>query len=371
MIKLFYFLLFLPLFSISQISFSEQYIDLGNIKEAYEIKGDVVLTNTSSKKIFLMRADADQGVKIYTTKKTLLPNDTCLLVISFIPEHNGKFKKKINLVSTDKETPYELTLAGNIATVKTNDKMACVYFGKRKTNPVSINEEPIVIPNTPVKRDNSNKLPRSSEPLIITGTPKPELPLKEVVIDKFSKENYKPNNILFLLDISSSMRDSLKLPIMKTALHRLIDAARDIDTISLVTYASKVNLLSEAICGTNKQNLHTLVDSLKAKGMTSGRTAILFSQLLSQKHFIEEGNNQIIMASDGEFKFERDDFLTWKKRQQEKKIIITTVAFGEDKTALRNLKDIANKGEGSFIHLNQKSGSEETLLEEIKLRSKK
>ena len=53
-------------------------VDLGTIADAYEIKGDVILKNTYLKKIFLMRADADQGVKVFTSKKTLLPGDTCL-----------------------------------------------------------------------------------------------------------------------------------------------------------------------------------------------------------------------------------------------------------------------------------------------------
>src|SRR3954467_3378510 len=98
----------------AQLVFSEQAIDLGPIPEAYEIKGDVILKNTSAKKLFLMRADAERGVRIYTSKKTLLPDDTCLLIISFIPESSGKFKKKIDLVTSDKATPYTLSIAGNV-----------------------------------------------------------------------------------------------------------------------------------------------------------------------------------------------------------------------------------------------------------------
>lgn len=375
--KLFFLLLLLPVLCFSQISFSDQNIDLGAIKEAYEIKGDIVLTNTSAKKIFLMRADADQGVKIYTSKKTLLPADTCLLVISFIPESNGKFKKKIKLIATDKETPYEISLNGSIANVKINDRMACVYFGKRRGSPVSVKENPIIMPETATKKNEPGKAPASAETPRVTVTPK-AAPIKEEIKaetkdigNNFSETNYKPNNILFLVDISSSMRDSLKLPLMKTALHKLIDEVRNIDTISFVTYATKVKIIKEAVSGADKATLHTLVDSLRAKGMTAGKTAILFSQQLAQKHFIKNGNNQIIIATDGEFKFEQEDYTTWKKRQADKRIILSTVAFGVEKTAIRNLKEIAYKGEGSFIHMDQKNGSEEKLLDEIKMRSKK
>lgn len=365
-----YLLLFLPCFSIAQLRFSEKDIDLGAIKEAYEIKGDLVLTNTSTKKIFLMRADADRGVKIYTSKKTLLPDDTCLLVISFVPETSGRFKKKISLIATDTETPYDIYLSGSIANIKTNDRMACVYFGGRRPNPAPAKEEPLVVPQPQVKRDNSNRLPGSVEKPMVTTSPTLQATPKEP-LDDFSVKQYKPNSILFLVDISSSMRDSLKLPLMKAALHNLIDAVRSIDTITFVTYASKVKIIKEAVSGADKQTLHTLVDSLRAKGMTAGRTAILYSQQLAQKHYIREGNNQIIIATDGEFKFDQEDYLTWKKRQADRKIVLSTVAFGGEKTALKNLKEIAHKGEGSFIRITQKSGDEGKLLQEIKLRSRR
>lgn len=105
--------------------------------------------------------------------------------------------------------------------------------------------------------------------------------------------------------------------------------------------------------------------------MTAGKTAILFSQQLSQKHFIHHGNNQIIIATDGKFKFEREDYLKWKENQRDTKIILSTVAFGNEKEALKNLKDIASKGDGSFIHIKTKSGCEAQLLNEIKERSRR
>jgi Mg-chelatase subunit ChlD len=361
----------------AQLSFDQQNIELGPIAEAYEIKGDVILQNKSEKKIFLMRADAEAGVKVYTSKKTLIPGDTALLIISFIPETSGRFSKKIKLVATDKETPYQLTLSGTLQKVNANNKMACYYFGKGRTSPVTVKEEVIVAKEPEEPRDKTNKMPGSSTPQVTKQKPpvysiekkEKEPPLK---IEKgdFSEAEYKPNNILFLVDVSSSMRDSLKLPLMKTALHKLIETVRNIDTITFVTYASKVKVLQEAVSGLDKKTLHVSVDSLKAKGMTSGKTAILVSQQLAQKHFIQNGNNQIIIATDGEFKFTHEDYKLWKERQGNKKIVLSTVAFGSDKLALKNLKEIARKGDGSFIHIENKDGSEGKLLEEIKFRSR-
>lgn len=367
-------LLFLSSSLRAQLSFSEKEIDLGQIQEAYEIKGDITVHNTSGKKAFLMRADADPGIKIYTSKKTLLPEDTCLIVISFIPETSGSFRKKINLISSEKTTPYVITLSGNIRQVKTNDRMACVYFGKQKPSRIGAKEEPILVPSNPVPRDNSNRMPGSSP----SSTVPPlkaidkESPVTQIIETKSEKlHDHKPNNVLFLVDVSSSMRDSLKLPVMKVALHKLVEAIREVDTISFVTYASKVVVVKEAVSGKEKTMLHTLIDSLKAKGMTAGSKAILVSEIIAQKHFIKDGNNQIILATDGEFELTPENRQLWLKLQAKQKVTLSTVAFGTDKKALNNLRELARKGDGSFIHIESRQNSEERLVNEIEMRSRR
>lgn len=361
----------------SQLSFSEQNIDLGNIPEAYEIKGDLIIKNTSNKKVFLMRADAEQGVKVHTSKRTLQPEDTCLLVISFVPEEKGKFSKKIDLVSSDQAKPYQVNLSGVLQKLNTNNKMACYYFGRQKNNPVDIKEEPLVVTDTNKHRDVSNKIPGSSP--IAKSEPKSKPAYNDQKVkpkedhntaSQLPEDQYKPNNILFLVDVSSSMRDSLKLPVLKSALNTLIQSMRDIDSLTFVTYADTIKVINEAIPGTGKEELSGTVGALKAKGMTKGRKAILFSQALAQKHFIEGGNNQIIILTDGKFRFEKDDYSLWLSRQKNKEIVMTTVAFGDDKEALRNLKEIARKGKGSFIHIRKETGYEQKLLEEVKERSR-
>lgn len=360
----------LSVYGKSQLLFDQQNTVLGNIPEAVQIKGDVIIKNNSAKKIFLLRADAENGLKVYVSKKTLIAGDTCLMIISFVPEKNGKFSKKIDLIASDQGEAYILTLTGNILNIKPDNKTACFYFGSHKTNFILPLDKPLVVEQDIRVKDNSNKIPdKQSEPEIVK--PKETKTTQQVATtEAFSKSEYKPNNLLFLVDVSSSMRDSLKLPVMKNALHLLIDKVRDIDSITFITYASKVHVLNEALSGSEKKKLHALVDSLKAKGMTSGNKAILMSQQLAQKHFIKNGNNQIILATDGEFKFEKEDYAKWKENQNTKKIILSTVAFGQDKKALKNLKRIAEQGEGSFIPINSKSGSSEKLLSEIKERSR-
>jgi Mg-chelatase subunit ChlD len=361
----------------AQIQLSERNIQLGVIPAAYEIKGDVILKNTGNTKIFLMRADAEPGLKVYTSKKTLLPGDTALLILSFFPESKGYFNKEIKVVSSDKAQPHLINLSGTLQILLANNKQACYYFGRQRAPSVTIPEEPIVVKEPAQQRDVSNKIPDRPE------APAPSPPVKESTVatappkvtsvskSNFSPEEYKPNNLLFLVDVSGSMRDSTKLPVMKSALHRLIDEIRDIDSVSFVTYADTVKVLCESVSGTNKQLLHQKISALKAKGVTQGRKAIKLGQQLVQKHYVTEGNNQIIIATDGIFKFEKADHEAWRSRQGNKPVTIGTVAFGNEREALRNLKELARKGGGGFVHIKPEDRSGEKLVEEIKVRSKK
>lgn len=362
-------LICLTFFCRAQLVYERQ-TDLGTIAEAGEIKGDLVLKNNSDKKLFLMRADADREVKVYASKKTLVPGDTALLVISFVPSSGGKFKKDIRLVTSDRGEPYEITLSGSIQKVKTDDKTACYYFGQRRnagTRPV---EEPVVVNEPPKQRDNSNKIPDNSSPPVAPKTQETQAPRAESS-KELSLLGYRPNNILFLVDVSGSMKDSLKLPLMKDALHTLIDAVRDVDRITFVTYADSIKVISEGISGADKESLHRTVSGLRSHGLTKGNKAILFSQQLAQKHFIAEGNNQIFLATDGKFRFYPDDVKKWQERQANGRIVMSTVAFGSDRDAIKNLKEIADNGGGSFIHIKRRSGSRDKLLDEVKQRSRR
>ncbi len=374
--KLIFLFLLCSVFSNAQLAFLNKDTDLGTIAEAYEIKGDVILKNESDKKIFLLRADADKDLKIFSSKKTLQIGDTCLLQITFTPQRTGKFKQKISLITSDQNTPYELTISGSINKINTNDKMACFYFGNRKSTTIKATNQPIVVSESKEPRDISNKLPDSNSPKSAVVNPKLGIGTNTTTIqqpttlpDELSLLEYKPNNILFLVDVSSSMKDSLKFPVMKKALHVLIDALRDIDQVTFVTYADSVKIVKENTSGADKATLHNLITNLTAKGLTKGNKAILFSQALAQKHFINEGNNQLFLATDGKFRFYPDDQKKWKANQLTKKIILSTIAVGNDKEAIRSLKEISEIGEGSFIHIKNKNNDEQKLLTEIKKRS--
>ncbi|MDZ4664988.1 MAG: VWA domain-containing protein [Bacteroidota bacterium] len=373
----FFALFFSPICGFSQIDFSTKTVELGNVKEAYEIRADIVVKNTGAKKLYLLKADGEKGIKVFASKKTIEANDTALLVISFIPESPGRFSKEIKLFSSVQPNAIELRIKGNLETLKNEDKTACFYFG-RPNKPVAVKEDAIVI-NKPIeKRDNSNKMPDNSSAPIetktvgITKQDDKEQDVKAVTTnEKLPETLYKPNNLLFLVDISNSMKDSLKLPLLKIAINKLIDDVRDIDFITLVCYADSVRVLAENINGAKKEELHAIVNGLKARGLTKGRQAIIKSESVLIKHYIKEGNNQMILATDGKFNFYSEDEKKFIAQQENNPIVMSVIGFGDDRDAIKNLKEIATKGKGSFIHIKKKTNLDELLMEEVKERSRR
>jgi Mg-chelatase subunit ChlD len=364
---------FSPFLCFTQIEFSSRTIELGSVKEAYEIRADIIVKNTGSKKLYLLKADGEKGIKVFTSKKTIEVNDTALLVISFIPESAGRFNKDIKLFSSAQADAIDLRIKGNLEVLKTDDKTACFYFG-RPNKPVAVKENAIVVGQPNVKRDNSNKMPDNSTSPIETKTVEAvgsKQNSVETTSEKLPETLYKPNNLLFLVDVSNSMKDSMKLPLLKLAMHQLIDDVREIDHITLVSYADSIKILAENINGSNKKELHKIVSNLKARGLTKGRQAIIKSEAILIKNYIAEGNNQMILATDGKFNFYSEDEQKFEEQQIDHPVVMSVIGFGNDKDAVKNLKEIAEKGRGSFMHVKKKTNLDEILMNEVKERSKR
>jgi hypothetical protein len=353
----------------AQLSYSARLLDMGEIEEAFEIKAEIIIQNNGPKNHFLLKADAESDVKVFTSKKTLKPGDTALLILSYFPEHGGIFNKKILLYTSANTKAEEIQFKGTLKYFKADDKLACYYFGKPKTTKQV--KEVILKTEDPVtKRDNSVLIPK--EPVEDKTPVAPKADTVESKLNILLPENdYKPNHILFLIDVSNSMKDSLKLPLLKLTLHQLIKDLRPIDRVTFITYADSIRILKESVSGLDQDELHSLTEQLKARGLTKGRQAILKSEDVLLRHYIHGGNNQIILATDGKFNFYSSDRQLFESKQNDKPIVLTTLAFGNDKEALRNLKEIANSGKGSFIHVKKKQHAYDLLLNEIKFRSKK
>ncbi len=357
------------------IDFDSKLHDYGTLDQAYYLTSQFIIKNNSNTKVYIMRADVSSQLKVRINKKTLLPGDTSAITVYYYPSQPGSFSEDIKVVSSAEALPAVLTIKGKIKTILQDEKTACYSFsqGKRKTgnalvipasahstSPEQTPEPPpipaITIPLPPARKDSLPENPT------ITATEAHSVTL--------SKLEYKPNNIVFLIDVSGSMADSMKLPLMKKAIYRLIESLRETDKVSIVTYADSVSLVCEGVQGSDRQQLHRIIERVHAKGLTRGAKAILFSLDVALMQYIPDGNNQIFLASDGKFPFYDGHYKEWTTRQGDKKIIMSTIALGNDKKAIRNLKEIAEKGKGSCIKIKSSADADEKVLEEVKQRSK-
>lgn len=369
------FLLFLGFKTIAQnstIGVDIALHDYGDLENIYTLKSEFILTNNSSKNLYFLRADVDKDVKVLVYKKTLKPGDTTHLEALFQPSSTGKFKREIKLVTSADGEPYILAIKGTIKSIKKDDKTACYYFGKpnrpKNTGDIVISTPPKFDQKDPNKgiqiyEDDTVDVPVVVDTIIT--------PIETVNNEPLNRLLYKPNNIVFVVDISGSMRDSSKLPLMKKSLLLLIENMRDIDQVSFITYADSVVLKCEAISGSNKKLLEKTVNSLKASGYTRGSKAVLFGLETAKKNFLPEGNNQVFLATDGKFAFYETHYKIWLSKSEGKDIVLSVVALGNDKDAMTNLKEIARFGKGSFIRIRNFENDKEALVEEIKLRSKR
>ncbi len=189
----------------------------------------------------------------------------------------------------------------------------------------------------------------------------------------FNSTTYKPNHLIFVIDVSGSMKDTTKLPYLKASMKALIEVLRPEDYITLITYSSKVRVVFENVSGQSKVALLYAIDTLTARGASLGAEGLNLAYTMAHNHFIEGGNNQIFLATDGQFNgnhFKEEDVFKKAKHEANKsQIRLTTIAFGKTKNALLFLETLAEKGKGKMLRILNLTTDEAVLIEEVKASS--
>lgn len=190
----------------------------------------------------------------------------------------------------------------------------------------------------------------------------------------FSLKEYKANNIVFLIDVSGSMKQKGKIDSLKVAMLYMAQELRSVDRISVITFASSTKEVLSNVSGDNKELIMPVIDGLEAKGTTNGVLGLenAFAKAIDQ--FIEGGNNQVIVVTDGIFNGSNADPKGAEnliKAYNARGIILSVVGFGKDQAAILQMTKMANVGKGSFIPFESGASAKPKLIEEIKSRSRK
>jgi Ca-activated chloride channel homolog len=177
-----------------------------------------------------------------------------------------------------------------------------------------------------------------------------------------------PSNLVFLVDVSGSMDMPNKLPLLKSAFKLLIDNLRDKDTVSIVIYGSAVGVLLQPTSGKEKAKIRQAVEDLNPGGSTPGASGIISAYTLAANKFIKNGNNRVILATDGDFNVGQSSDDQLEKiiiSHQKTGIYLTCLGVGMGNYKDSKLEVLAKKGNGNFAYLDNEAEAEKVLVKEL------
>ena len=181
-------------------------------------------------------------------------------------------------------------------------------------------------------------------------------------------ENVPPSNLVFLIDISGSMDKPNRLPLLQSAFKLLVNNLRDCDTITIATYGGGVGIVLPPTGGAHKQSIKNVIDSLSAGGDTPGAGAIQLAYQLAKDNFIPEGNNRVILATDGDFNVGQSSEKELEElilRYQQTGIYLTCLGVGMGNYKDSKLESLSKKGNGNFAYIDQAREAEKVLVTEF------
>ena len=176
------------------------------------------------------------------------------------------------------------------------------------------------------------------------------------------------SNIVLLVDVSGSMSDDNKLPLVKESFSLLVDSLSEKDTVSIVTYASGVNVVLEGVSGDRKDKILDALDSLRAGGSTNGTGGIDEAYKVAEANFIKNGNNRVIIASDGDFNVGKSSASDLSKQIQEKAkkgIYLSVLGYGMYNYSDTRMETLADDGNGNYAYIDTLHEAKKVLVEEL------
>lgn len=185
---------------------------------------------------------------------------------------------------------------------------------------------------------------------------------------KISTEKLPPSNLVFLLDVSGSMDEPNKLPLVKSALKLLVGNLRAQDKVSIVVYAGNAGLVLPPTGGDHKTTIIDALDRLNAGGSTAGGAGIELAYKTAAAQFVQGGNNRVILATDGDFNVgvsndnELEDLIT---KQRGKGIFLTCLGFGMGNYKDSKMEVLADKGNGNYAYIDNIQEAQKTLVSEF------
>jgi Ca-activated chloride channel homolog len=194
--------------------------------------------------------------------------------------------------------------------------------------------------------------------LLHIGLKGKEIPLEEL----------PPSNLVFLIDVSGSMSSANRLPLVKSGFKMLVNKLRSVDNVAIVVYSGAAGCVLPSTPGNEKQKIIAAIDKLEAGGSTAGGAGIQLAYQIAVKNFIPNGNNRVILATDGDFNVgisNEDELQKFIEEKRKTGVYLTCLGFGMGNYKDSKMEILANKGNGNYAYIDNLQEVHKVFIKEF------
>ncbi len=177
-----------------------------------------------------------------------------------------------------------------------------------------------------------------------------------------------PSNLVFLIDVSGSMDEPNKLPLVKQSMKMLVEQLRAQDKVAIVVYAGQAGLVLPATAGNQKETIDNAIDNLSAGGSTAGGAGIILAYKVAKENFKKGGNNRIVMATDGDFNVGASSNESMEQliaKERDSGVDLSIMGFGMGNLKDSKMETLADKGNGNYAYIDNLTEAHKALVSEF------
>lgn len=185
---------------------------------------------------------------------------------------------------------------------------------------------------------------------------------------EMDKDNLPPSNLVFLIDVSGSMSGATRIDFVKSSMKLLVNNLRETDNVSIVTYANGVDVRLESTSGKEKSKIIGVVDGLIASGGTSGGRGIQLAYEQAKKNFRKDGNNRIILCTDGDFNIgpsNPDELKKLIEKERSSGVYLSILGYGMGNYKDNRMQALAQVGNGNHAYIDNIQEANKVLVKEF------
>jgi Ca-activated chloride channel family protein len=185
---------------------------------------------------------------------------------------------------------------------------------------------------------------------------------------RLATEDLPPSNLVFLIDVSGSMDMPDKLPLVQQAFRALVHELRSEDRVAIVVYAGAAGLVLPPTSGADQATILEAIDRLQAGGSTAGGAGIRLAYDVAKEHFNADGNNRVILATDGDFNVgvsSDAEMVRLIERRREEGTFLTVLGFGTGNLKDSKMEQMADKGNGHYAYIDSFREAQKVFVQEF------